>query len=236
MTEPESKGVAPASCEHPARLAVFDFDGTCISGNSPVLLVRHLAVKRELRPSVVLRILLWAAAYKLHLPQSESWVRGLVFSAFEGEPATEVDEFLRRFYDERIDQLFRPAAEEALRRHAEQGDVVLVVSATFEPIIQQAMLRRPFSQGIATRMRVAADGTYTRCVEGVPVEGDEKLAAVRRFADERFGRGCWELTYAYGDHYSDRTVLAAAKHPFAVTPGSTLARYAREHGWPVLEW
>lgn len=239
MTEAESKSSGPVPnepCQKRARLAVFDFDGTCIDGNSPVILVRYLVSRRKLRPSVIFRILLWAAAYKLHLPQSESWVRGLVFSAFEGQPAEEVDAFLRRFYDEQIDCLFRPAAEEAMRCHTEQGDVVLVVSATFEPIIEQAMLRRPFEHGIATRMKVASDGTYTRCVDGTPTEGAEKLAVVRRFGDEHFGPGCWELAYAYGDHYSDRTVIAAAEHPFAVTPGSTLERYAKEHGWPVLEW
>ena len=37
------------------------------------------------------RQLLWAAAYKLRLPQNESKVRSLVFTAFEGRSAEEVD-------------------------------------------------------------------------------------------------------------------------------------------------
>ena len=68
----------------PARLAVFDFDGTSIEGNSPVLLVQHLMERGMLRKRVIFRILLWAAAYKLRLPQNESKVRSLVFTAFEG--------------------------------------------------------------------------------------------------------------------------------------------------------
>ena len=52
----------------PARLAVFDFDGTSIEGNSPVLLVQHLMERGMLRKRVIFRILLWAAAYKLRLP------------------------------------------------------------------------------------------------------------------------------------------------------------------------
>ena len=63
------------------RLAAFDFDGTALDGNSPVILVKFLARRRMLNPSVVLRIGLWAAAYKLRLPQNEAWVRGLVFRA-----------------------------------------------------------------------------------------------------------------------------------------------------------
>ena len=66
------------------RIAAFDFDGTCIKGNSPVMLVRHLKRNGMIRKRILSKILLWAAAYKLRLPQEEAWVRGLVFTAFEG--------------------------------------------------------------------------------------------------------------------------------------------------------
>ena len=174
--------------ESKARLAVFDFDGTSIAGNSPVLLVSHLLSRKMLKKRVVFRILLWAAAYKLRLPQNEAAVRGLVFTAFEGKPAAEVDAFLAEFYDERIAPLFRPEADAAMRAHAEAGDTVVVISATFEPIILRAMEHHPFDNQISTRMSVATDGTYTRAVEGLPVEGEEKLAAVRRFGDSRVAR------------------------------------------------
>ena len=212
--------------ESKARLAVFDFDGTSIAGNSPVLLVSHLLSRKMLKKRVVFRI----------LPQNEAAVRGLVFTAFEGKPAAEVDAFLAEFYDERIAPLFRPEADAAMRAHAEAGDTVVVISATFEPIILRAMEHHPFDNQISTRMSVATDGTYTRAVEGLPVEGEEKLAAVRRFGDSRFGPGNWELAYAYGDHHSDRAVLSAAEHPRAVSPDRPLARTAREKGWEILDW
>lgn len=220
----------------PARLAVFDFDGTSIDGNSPVLLVQHLMERGMLRKRVIFRILLWAAAYKLRLPQNESKVRSLVFTAFEGRSADEVDRFLADFYDERIALLFRRDADAAMRAHVKAGDTVVVISATFEPIILRAMEHHPFSDQISTRMRKAADGTYTREVEGLPVEGEEKLVAVRRFGDERFGEGKWVLDSAYGDHHSDRAVLAAAVHAYAVNPDRPLARTARERGWTTLAW
>ena len=147
-----------------------------------------------------------------------------------------MDAFLSDFYDERIAPLFRPQADAAMRAHAEAGDVVLVVSATFEPIILRAMERHPFECQVSTRMRTAPDGTYTREVEGLPVEGEETLAAVRRFGDARFGPGNWRIAFAYGDHHSDRAVLDAAERPFAVSPDRPLARTARARGWEVLDW
>ena len=219
------------------RIAVFDFDGTCIDGNSPVLLVRHLALHGMLSPSVVGRILLWGAAYKLHLPQNESWVRGLVFSAFEGKPKSEVDDFLARFYDEKIDAIVRPRALAEIDRRRAQGMVIVSVSATFSPIVKRAIERRHlFDHGIATDMKVDEAGRYTREVACTPTEGAEKPLALARWADATYGEGNWVLAAAYGDHYSDRPLLESADAPYAVTPGPTLARFARETGWPILEW
>ena len=81
----------------PIRLVVYDFDGTSITGNSPVMLVNHLIHKRMLTPWASLRIGFWAFAYKFRLPQNESWVRTLVFSAFQGQPKNQVDAYLARF-------------------------------------------------------------------------------------------------------------------------------------------
>lgn len=227
---------AAVSADGPVQLAVFDFDGTSITGNSPVMLVRYLIQHDMLKNSVVLRILLWAAAYKLRLPQNESWVRGLVFSAFLGMPREQADGFMRAFYDEKVDQRFRRQADEAMAAHAAAGHDVVVVSATFEPIILCAMELHSFEHQVSTRMRVDERGCYTSEVEGVPVEGEQKVVAITEYADARYGRGNWELGYAYGDHHSDRTLLAGAKHAFAVSPDKPLARTARRQGWEIVDW
>lgn len=218
------------------KLAVFDFDGTSIDGNSPVLLVKHLCRLRRLRIRVFACILLWGVLYKLRLPQSEAWARSLVFTAFEGRPVDETDAFLMRFYDEHIDRLFKPQIEDAMRGHAADGEVVMVISATFEPIVVEAMKSHPFSCQLSTRMCATPEGTYTREVEGRPVEGAEKLVAVRSFADARYGRDGWFIDHAYGDHHSDRYVLEQARHAHAVSPDRPLRRMARRRGWEILEW
>lgn len=226
----------PSADRDRKRVAVFDFDGTSMNGNSPVILVRYMTLRGMLRPSVVLRIGLWAAAYKLRLPQSESWVRGLVFSAFEGKPADEVDRFLTEFYDRKIEKRFRPAAEAEMRRLSREGIDVVVVSATFEPIILRAMEFHPIKYQASTRMKVAEDGTYTREVDGECVEGEAKLTALGQLCDRVYGKDGWELLHAFGDHHSDRALLRAAKHAHAVTPDRPLRRTARAEDWSKLDW
>ncbi len=42
--------------------------------------------------------------------------------------------------------------------------------------------------------------------------------------------------YAYADSSADRWLLAAVGQPIAVNPSNDLARLARIHVWPVLNW
>ena len=219
-----------------AKVAVFDFDGTSIEGSSPSWLVNRLIRERKISPLTSLKIGFWGIAYKWHLPQNESWVRGQVFRAFEGKPKEDVDRYLTAFYDEYIAKRFRPKADEAMCRCADEGCEVIVVSASFEPIVVRAMERHPFNHQISTRMKTAPDGSYTREVEGRPIEGDEKMVALRHWCDGHYGEGNWEIEYAYADHHSDAPLLAAAAHPFAVTPNTGLTRIAKREGWPILDW
>lgn len=234
--EPGMGPFSPVEDGQPMKLAVFDFDGTCIDGNSPVMLVRYLALHGMLKPSSWIPIIRWGLSYKLRRPQDSLWVRKLVFEPFSGKPVDEVDAFLARFYAAKVAPRFRPKADEALRAHIEAGHKVVCVTATFKPIIKAAMLHHPIQYQVSTTMAVDEEGNYTDVVEGDPVEGEAKLPALIRFADRTFGEGNWEILWAYGDHHSDATMLEAAKHPFAVTPDKPLEKIAKEKGWPILEW
>lgn len=218
------------------KLAVYDFDGTCISGNSPVMLVKYLIRKRKLDPAAALRIGLWAAAYKLQLPQDESKARWLVFKAFDGDPKREVDAYLANFYEDVVAKRYRVEADESMRAMAADGCLVVIVSATWQAIIDQASKSHPFDVCISTRMKVDDWGNYTRMVDGLPVEGMEKVRAVRRFANERFGEGNWVVECAFGDHHSDIPLLEMARKPYAVTPDNPLERMAKRRNWEILNW
>ena len=218
------------------KIAVFDFDGTSIEGSSPSWLVNRLIFERRISPLTSLKIGFWGLFYKWHLPQNEAWVRGQVFKAFNGQKKAEVDAYFTNFYDEYIEKRFRPKADEAMRACAEEGCRVIVVSASFEPIVLRAMEKHPFHHQISTRMKVDADGCYTREVDGRPIEGEEKIVALKHWCDGHFGEGGWKLVYAYGDHHSDEPLLLAAELPFVVSPNSGLSRIAKRRGWTVLDW
>lgn len=217
-------------------IAAFDFDGTCISGSSPKKLVDALGRARRLSLYKLFRIGLWGLAYKLNLPKDGEGVRTRVFSAFKGVPAVATNEFLCRFYHEKIAPLYRMDADAAMRAHLDAGHVVVLVSASFEPIVAAAMVDHPIEFALASRMKIDASGCYTDQVDGLTTEGPEKIIVLEQFANDYFGKGNWELGWAYGDHYSDAPMLSAATHPCAVTPDGKLRHLAEERGWDILEW
>lgn len=221
--------------DSPVALAVYDFDGTLLAGKSPVILTRKLFFERAFGPGNVLLIGLWGLAYKLHFPPNEAWVRGRVFRAFEGKPRQDVDAYLARFYDERIAHRLRPELLERIARDRAQGCVVVAVSATFEPIVRHMADLGVVDYQVATRMAVDGEGRYLARVDGLCVEGDEKLAALKRFADGRFGVGGWHIRRAYSDHYSDKPLLFAAEEAVAVHPDRGLRAAAKKNGWEVID-
>lgn len=217
-------------------IAAFDFDGTCINGSSPKRLVSALSKRGRIGLYKLFRIGLWGLAYKLNLPKDAEGVRRRVFSAFAGMKAEKVNAFMCDFYHEKVAPLYRQDADAAMVAHLEAGHVVVLVSASFEPIIAAAMTEHPIQFALASRMHIDSDGCYTSQVEGRPTEGPDKITVLRDFADRYFGEGNWELGFSYADHYSDMDMLEAAKHRCPVTPDAKLRRAAAAKGWEVLEW
>lgn len=217
-------------------IAAFDFDGTCISGSSPKKLVDALGRARKISPYKLFRIGCWGLAYKLNLPKDAEGVRRRVFSAFKGDPAIAVNDMMCRFYHKKIAPMYRADADACMLAHLEAGHVVLLVSASFEPLIAAAMVDHPIQFALASRMHIDENGLYTDELEGLPTEGPEKLTVLRQFADKYFGADGWELGWAYGDHFSDVRMLEHAAHPCAVTPDKKLREYAASKGWDILNW
>jgi phosphoserine phosphatase len=194
-----------------------------------------LFFQHALGPLDTLLIALWGLAYKLHVPPNEAWVRGRVFHAFDGHPKDEVDAYLEKFYDEKIAHRLRGVLLDRIAKDRADGCVIVTVSATFEPIVRHMADLGVVDYQVATKMAVDDKGRYRAKVDGLPVEGEEKLAALKRFADWQFGKGAWRIRRAYSDHYSDKPLLFSAEEPVAVHPDNSLRKAATKQGWEIID-
>ncbi|MCH3967541.1 MAG: haloacid dehalogenase-like hydrolase [Atopobiaceae bacterium] len=220
----------------PARLAVFDYDGTSINGQSGGLFSVYLFRHGLLPLHTAVRLGWWGARYLFHLPHRQDEARELVFARLGQLDPDRVVAIMNDFHDEYLIPRYRDAALAEVRRRHDEGCVTLLVSATFWSIARMAAEHMGMDGFVATKMTTDATGHYNGDVEGEVIQGPEKIRAVRAWADERFGTGGWTIAYAYGDHHSDEELLSAAGEAFAVCPGQTLERIAKRQGWKILDW
>lgn len=218
------------------RLAVFDFDGTCINGQSGALFSRYLQKRGLISFPRALRLGWWGARYVLHLPHRQDEPREVIFDTLGAMDPARVRSIMRDFHDEVLLGRYRSDAVREIGRRRDEGCLTLLVSATFQGIAEVAADHLGVDGFVATLMRRDASGRYTGDVDGDVIQGAAKPRAVRDWADEHIGHGRWTLAYAYGDHHSDEELLASAEHPYAVCPGKTLLSIAKKNDWPVLEW
>jgi HAD superfamily hydrolase (TIGR01490 family) len=217
------------------RIVAFDFDGTMLEGHSPVRMVRRLVGRGIIPYRTALATLWWGVRYKLRIPVEQEEVREYIFKSFSYFPASEANSIMADFYGEDLRQRLRPLALEAIKRHQEAGETIVLVSASFLPILTEVCRDVGADWFICTQMEVE-DGYYTGNVQGLPPEGEQKLIQLTTWADAEYGIGGWELVAAYGDHRSDEPLLRAAATPVVVNPDTGLERTAKREGWRIVDW
>lgn len=229
-------GDTPNTSSSCVQLAVFDYDGTCISGQSGALFAIYLNHRHYLGFHRGFRLSWWGVRYKLHLPYRQNEAREVIFDALSQCPREEIQKIMVDFHDESLLPRYRPQAIKEIERRHREGCVTVLVSATFNTIAQCAQKVLRTDEVIATDMEIDSEGHYTGKVSGEVTEGAAKPRAIKQWADKVYGPRKWEIAYAYGDHFSDEAMLSAARKGYAVTPDKTMRKIARRCGFTILNW
>ncbi len=119
-----------------------------------------------------------------------------------------------------------------IHNHNDQGDILLLASATNEILVRPIGARLGFKNIIASRVRVN-DGKYTNEFINPPAIGEGKLMHVQSWcADKGF---LLEDATFYSDSIYDLPLLRSVKEPIAVNPDQHLLEIADKKGWEVIE-
>jgi HAD superfamily hydrolase (TIGR01490 family) len=214
----------------PGRAAAFfDLDRTLLRGSSAAALAgtfrrRGLIGRRELARAAAWQ-LLFAARGASPAAVAAAAERGV--ATLRGFPVEE----LRLLVSGALEPVLKPrvfADSFALARaHQARGELVYVVSATLQEILDALAAELGFD-GAAGTVAAVEDGRYTGRVERLL----DKPAAVRELA-ARDGVDLAAST-AYSDGVADLAFLESVGTPVAVNPDRALRRIARERGWQVL--
>ena len=220
--------------------AIFDFDGTLVStpvwhcliryqlrhGYNRLPTLAHLACHYPLYPLARLGLLsetgfrvLWAQ----HMP----WV-------LRGMTVRQVEAMFCGLVESDLIHSIRPTVLERLRWHQRQQHEVILLSGTFQPLLDQFAHRLEVEHPVGMQPEVR-NGRYTGRLAGCVCIGPGKVKRLQQYSEQAGLHFDAQTSYAYADSYTDEQILSFVGHAVAVSPDARLRQKAQSAGWEVLE-
>jgi HAD superfamily hydrolase (TIGR01490 family) len=212
-------------------LALFDLDNTLIAGDSDYLwgcflveqgIVDGAHYERENR-----RFYDQYRVGELDIHE---------FLDFQLRPLAEhgletLQQWRQQYIDEKISPILLPRAHELVERHRQQGDTLVVITATNRFITTPIVEMYEIPHLLATEPELQ-DNQYTGRVAGTPCFQDGKVERLEDWLAD--SQQSLNDSWFYSDSHNDLPLLNRVTHPVAVDPDEILEQHAREHDWPVI--
>lgn len=216
------------------RLALFDLDHTLLSGDSDVLWCEFL-MQHGLLPRAEFE------ARNAHM--AERYREGSVtpaefcefyVSTLAGRTPAEWQPWRERFLNDVVVPLIPRSALELLGSHREQGDLLVLTTATNRFITEPTAAHLGLSHLIATDAELLG-GRFSGSVEGTLNMREGKVTRLRAWlADQGLPPSLLGDACFYSDSANDLPLLRLVREPVAVDPDERLLAEATAAGWPVL--
>ena len=212
-------------------IALFDLDNTLIAGDSDYLwgcflveqgIVDGASYERENR-----RFYDLYKVGKLDIYE---------FLDFQLRPlaANELDtlhHWRAQYIEEKIVPILLPKAHDLLNRHRDQGDTLVIITATNRFITAPIASLYGIDHLLATEPELRS-GRYTGGITGIPCFQDGKVQQLSGWLQAH--RQTLDDSWFYSDSHNDLPLLNKVINPVAVDPDEILEQHASEHGWPVI--
>ena len=213
-------------------LAIFDLDNTLLAGDSDYLWGKFLAEQGEVDADSYER-----TNQKFYDEYKAGELDIFEFLAFSLEPLTRISsehliQLHNQYMKEVIEPLIQPAAIELVEQHRQQGDTLLIITATNRFITAPIARAFGIDELLATEPEMI-DDRYTGKVAGIPCYQEGKVIRLIEWLSNK------ELDLAnswfYSDSHNDLPLLNRVTHPVAVNPDETLRQEAETQGWKILD-
>lgn len=213
------------------RLAIFDLDNTLIAGDSDHSWGEFLVQKKLVDAQT------YAEANDRFYQQYKAATLDIhEYLAFSLAPLTKYSldeltalhaEFMREF----IEPMMLPKAKALLQKHRDQGDYLLIITAT------NSFVTHPIAKYLGVDDILASDaeivdGRYTGKGTGTPCFQSGKVVRLQAWLKEK--NYTLNDAYFYSDSINDLPLLEQVPNPFAVDADERLTKVAQERGWPLL--
>ncbi|NOY63610.1 MAG: HAD family hydrolase [Gammaproteobacteria bacterium] len=212
-------------------LAIFDLDNTLLNGDSDWLwgqfLVEQGIVDGDHYESENLRYYHAYQAGTLDIFE---------FLAFQLKPLADnnlntLHQLRDAFMLEKIQPTITVAARELLDRHRQQGDTLMIITAT------NSFITGPIADELGVEHLLATEpeltnNCYSGKVSGTPCFRDGKVVRLKQWL--QIHSCSLDGSYFYSDSHNDLPLLNEVKHPIAVDPDERLKAHAVTMNWPII--
>jgi HAD superfamily hydrolase (TIGR01490 family) len=212
-------------------LAIFDLDNTLLHGDSDHAWGEFLVRQQIVEPEFYRRQN--DEFYELY---KQGQLDILQYLEFALAPLTrftveELDLLHRQFMQEFVAPMRQRKADELLQKHREQGDFLLIITAT------NRFVTAPIARALGVDDLLATDpervgNRYTGRVKGIPCYREGKVQRLREWLEET--EHSLDDSYFYSDSINDLPLLEVVTHPFVVDGDERLQAEARQRNWPLM--
>lgn len=209
-------------------LAIFDLDNTLLSGDSDVLWGEFLVEK-----NIVDATYYSAENQRFYDEYNAGTLDIFEFLEFSLKPLSqhpleELHQWRAEFMETKIQAILLPAAFELVEKHRQQGDTLMIITATNRFVTELIAEKMGIPHLLATEPEML-DERYTGKVAGVPCFQQGKVTRLEGWLNEN-GQNL-AGSYFYSDSHNDLPLLKQVETPIAVDADEKLSLFAEEQGW-----
>ena len=212
-------------------LSLFDLDNTLLAGDSDYEWGRFLVTK-----GLVDEAYYEAENNRFYEQYKQGTLNIYEFSAFSFQPLAERSmEELEQLHKEFMEQIIRPMigerAQALVDEHKEQGDLVMVITATNSFITKPIVQAFGIEHLLATEPKII-NNRYTTEIDGTPCFHEGKVQRLESWLTEN--NMSLQDSCFYSDSINDLPLLEKVDRPVAVNPDEKLAALAQQKNWESI--
>jgi HAD superfamily hydrolase (TIGR01490 family) len=216
------------------NLALFDLDNTILAGDSDYNWSRFLIQEGYLDGAIhAEKNEKFYADYKAGTLDIFAFVE-FQFKPLARNPRTVLNQLLKKYVEKVIKPMITEKARALVKRHQDEGDLIIVITAT------NSFITRPIAELFGIENLIGTDpeekeGEFTGKVSGLPSFKEGKVTRLEAWLKgKNLSLASFEQSYFYSDSHNDLPLMQKVTHPVAVDSDDILSEYAKSKGWPQI--
>lgn len=212
-------------------LAIFDLDGTLLSGDSDYNWGQFLVEENIVDANT------YKAAndkfYQDYLTGSLDIHEYLAFSLapLVNFSQAELVELHNQFMQKKIAPMMQNKALDLIQEHKDKGHFLMIITATNEFVTGPISKLLGMDHLIAPMPEIK-DGRYTGAITGIPSFQGGKVTRLNTWLEET--GNTLAGSYFYSDSHNDLPLLELVSHPVVVDADDKLTEVAKHRKWPNI--